>query len=175
MIVVGIDPGLSGAGAVIDHNGLRAVFDLPTVELPGKGSVRRRVHGPGLAQLLRTHCPAGESVLAVIEDISAGGMRAREGEQKSSSAQTVGSQYRTRGTVECVLEMLQLDLRIVHALTWKRFYGLIGGDMKPDQRKAKALQLARDLYPNRPELARAKDHNRAEAMLIAKYGFEAWT
>lgn len=167
MIVVGIDPGLTGACAVLDHNGLRAVFDLPTVELPGSGSVRRRVHGPSLAQELRRHWPADAAAVAVIEELSAGGLRARPGETMGSSAQTVGSQYRTRGTVECVLEMLRLQVSVVSPMKWKNFYGLLGGDDK--QRKAKSLDMARRLYPDCAAIARVKDHNRAEAILIGHW------
>ncbi len=169
MIIIGIDPGLSGACAVLDHNGMRAVFDLPTVDLPGKGSVRRRVHGPGLAAALRQHWPAGESAVAFIEELSAGGKRARPGEQMSSSAQTIGSQYRTRGTIECTLEMLRLEVIPVHARSWKSFFGLIGEE-DATKRKAAGLDMARRLYPGRPELKRAMDHNRGEALLIAHWG-----
>jgi hypothetical protein len=91
-------------------------------------------------------------------------LRARPGEQKGSSAQTVGSQYRTRGTVECVLEMLRLQVNAVHVLRWKKFYGL-------DADKEKARQLALQLYPVLgAQLARKSDHNRAEAVLLAHYG-----
>ena len=36
-IIIGIDPGLTGACAVLDHQGVRAVFDLPTMPVPGAG------------------------------------------------------------------------------------------------------------------------------------------
>lgn len=163
MILIGIDPGLSGACAFIGPNSA-AVCDMPTIAIEGGGSVTRRVHGPSLADMIRKHCPADETALVVVEDLSAGGFRARPGEQKGSSAQTVGSQYRTRGTIECVLEMLRLQVHIVHALRWKRFYKL-GTD------KDHSLQVARVLYPElAEELRRKADHNRAEAVLIAHYG-----
>lgn len=159
MIYVGIDPGTTGAIAFLRKDGAR-VFDLPTVDLPGEGSVRRRVHGPGLSQLLMTHA-AGDSVLATLEDLSAGG--------RDSSAQTVGSQYRTRGTLETTLELLGLQPKIVLASRWKRLYGL-AGKAADDKAGAKAIQLARGLYPElADQLKRVADHNRAEAVLIAHW------
>lgn len=154
MIILSIDPGLSGAIAFISQHGAK-VFDLPTVELPGEGSVRRRVHGPSLAAIIRENCPATEPVLAVMEDLSAGG--------RDSSKQTVGSQYRTRGTIECVLEMLRLTVVPVNARTWKRHFGL-------DAEKGKALELARKLFPElEHELRLAKHHNRAESLLVGMW------
>ena len=47
---------------------------------------------------------------------------------------------------------------------WKAFYGLKAGDKKA------ALQLARELFPELEGcLERAKDHNRAEALLLGEY------
>lgn len=155
MIVLGIDGGLTGAMAILGEKSAH-VLDLPTVDLPGNGTVRRRVHGPALAALVRQHCPAGEPILAVVEDLSVGG--------RDSSAQTVGSQYRTRGTIECCLEMLGLEPHAVNARTWKRFFGL-----RSD--KGEGLQLARQLYPECGERLRlVADHNRGEALLIARWG-----
>lgn len=160
MIAIGIDPGITGAIAFVRHDGRADVCDLPTLELPGEGTVRRRVHGPGLAQLVRQHCPVGEPILVVLEDLSVGG--------RGSSAQTVGSQYRTRGTLECCLEMLRLEPVAVNARTWKRHYG-IGAD------KADSLRIARELFPDlREQLQFAKSHNKAEALLIARYGLKVF-
>lgn len=162
MIIIGIDPGLDGAIAFLDQHGAK-VFELPTVPLPS-GSVTRRVNGRALGRLIRDNCPAGHAVLAVIEDLSAGGLRARPGEKTGSSAQTVGSQYRTRGAIECCLEMLGLNVEPVHALKWKHFYGL-------DSKKEAARQKALVLFPGVAEQLRlAKHHNRAEALLIANWG-----
>jgi hypothetical protein len=157
VIALGIDPGLDGAIAFM-HGDRMSVHDLPTVPVLGSGTVTRRLHGPGLASLIRQQCPVGEPILALIEDLSAGG--------RDSSAQTVGSQYRTRGAIECCLEMLRLEPAAVHARTWKKFFGL-------DSDKARALRLARELFPGMAEgLRLAKHHNRAEALLIARYGLK---
>ena len=54
MIVLGIDPGLTGACAVVGHDGLRAVFDLPTMPIPGVGPkalVQRKINGLSLIHI----------------------------------------------------------------------------------------------------------------------------
>lgn len=161
MIVLGIDPGLDGACAFLSHTGRADIVDLPTAEIETGGTVRRRIHAPTLRSLIRCHCPAGEPVIAVIEDLSAGG--------RNSSAQTVGSQYRTRGAIEATLELIGLTPHIVHAATWKRWYGI-------SKDKKNSLQIARQLFPSLTEaLKRQADHNRAEAALIARWGMQNLT
>lgn len=165
MVVIGLDPGLSGACAVLDHNGLRAVFDLPTMRIPNigpKALVQNKIDARALAKLLRQHCPAGEAVQSVIEAVSTMG-------GQNNAVQTQGALLRTLGTVEAVLECIGWAPEYANPQTWKRFFGLIDSDLKPAQRKAKALECARRLYPGCNEIARAKDHNRAESILIAHW------
>eukprot|EP00656_Telonema_subtile_P012659 TRINITY_DN16389_c0_g1_i3.p1 TRINITY_DN16389_c0_g1~~TRINITY_DN16389_c0_g1_i3.p1 ORF type:complete len:128 (-),score=32.63 TRINITY_DN16389_c0_g1_i3:165-548(-) len=64
-----------------------------------------------------------------------------------------------------VLAGLQIQVQAVSAAKWKRRLGLIKTS-KQDSR-----ELAMKLYPNlEPQLARVKDHGRAEAVLIAHWG-----
>lgn len=57
---------------------------------------------------------------------------------------------------------MRLDVRRVAPQTWKRFYGLSSD-------KGAALAMARQFWPHYEALKRAKDHNRAEAALIARW------
>lgn len=171
MLILAVDPGLSGAIALLGDDWAK-VLDLPTVEIGGQGTVRRRVHGPSLQRLVLENLPEGErDVRFVIEGLSAGGFRARPGEKAGSSAQTVGSQYRTRGTIECLAECLGLEVNEVYPITWKRFYGLVGKQSaEGENESAKARRLATDLFPGLGmQLQRACDHNRAEALLIGNW------
>lgn len=165
MLILSVDPGLSGALAFLGDDWAK-VFDLPTAPMEGAGTIRRRVHGPGLQQLLLANIPEGESdVHFVIEALSTGG--------QVSSAQANGSQYRTRGTIECLAECLGLDVHEVYARTWKAFFGLVGkkagaGDGESEQ--AKARRIATSLYPDlEQDLRRVLDHNRAESILVGHF------
>lgn len=172
MIVISIDPGLTGACSVLDRNGLRAVFDLPTMPIPGVGPtamVQRKIDGAAMKKLLLLHCPAGEPVRAVIEAVGVMGPKA------NNAVQTQGSLMRSLGAIETVLEMLGVAPVYVAPQTWKRHYGLIESagifTEKPtqSQTKAKAMACARRLYPGCSDIARAKDHNRAEAILMGHW------
>ena len=164
MIVIGVDPGITGAITFIGA-GRALVFDLPTVELPGNGLVRRRVYGPELAQLIRRHWPADLAAVAYLEDVATMG-------GQNNAVQTQGSLMRTRGTIETVLELLRITIEPVRAQTWKNRFGLLGKDAS--QAKALALQKAREMYPAlaTTDLKLAKHHNRAESLLIAHYGVQ---
>lgn len=165
VIVISVDPGLTGACAVLDARGLVAVFDLPTMPIPDVGEramVQNKVDGRTLVKLLRQHCPAGEPVKSVLEavNVMAG---------KDNAVQTQGSLLRTLGTVETVLECLGWAPLYVQPLAWKRFFGLIDSKLTDSQRKKKSLECARRLYPGCADLRLAKFHNRAEALLIAHW------
>lgn len=155
MIIIGIDPGLTGALAFIDSRGGCVVEDIPTVELPGKGMVKRKVDGLALARLVRQHCPAADGAMVVCEAVRAMG-------GKNNAVQTQGSLMRTLGAIEAVFEVLRFPWQIVEPQAWKRHYGL-------SSEKGASLVTARTLYPSAP-LKLAKHHNRAEALLIAHYG-----
>jgi hypothetical protein len=171
MIVAAFDPGLSGACAVLDHNGLRAVFDLPRMQIPNVGPkalVKEKIDARALHKLLRAHCPAGEAVQAVVEGVMTMG-------GKNNSMQTQGSLMRTLGAIEAVLECLGWAPAYASPQTWKRSFGLIDSELTDTQRKRKALECARRLYPSCADIARAKDHNRGEAILIGHWARRTMT
>jgi len=154
VICIGIDPGLSGAVAFIDSRSC-VIEDLPTMSLPGNGLVKRKLDAKALADLVRRHVPPGEVATVFCEQVRAMG-------GKNNSLQTQGSLMRTLGAIEGVFEMLRMPPRMVEPQTWKRFYGL-------GKEKGESLELARSFYPDAP-VKLAKHHNRAEAILIARYG-----
>lgn len=161
MIVIGIDPGLTGAVAVMDHNGVRAVFDLPTMPAPEVGKdalVKNKIDGRALCQLLLKHCPASEGKPhVVLEKVGTMG-------GKNNAVQTQGALLRTLGAVESVVECLNYKVQYVAPQSWKRKFGL-------GKEKAKSLETARRLHPEAAtNLSRVKDHNRAEAVLLAHWG-----
>lgn len=166
MIVAAIDPGLTGACAVLDHNGLRGIFDLPTMKIPGIGPsamVQRKIDGYAMCALLLKHCPAEEGKpMIVIEAVGTMG-------GANNAVQTQGSLLRSLGALETVAECLRWPVTYANSQVWKRFYGLINPDMTVTQRKAEAMTVARSLYPDCGDIGLVKHHNRAEALLIAHW------
>lgn len=161
MIVVGIDIGLDGALSFVGRDE-SAVVDMPVI-LNAEG--KRRIHGRGLLDALRQYCPVGSPILVGFEDVQPrpfGNANAH-----GNSIQSQGSLMRSRGAVEAVLDVMGVrseDCKIVQPQAWKSFYGLIG------QKKGESSHRARVLFPEVADsLTRVKDHNRAEALLIANF------
>ena len=155
MVIIGIDPGITGAAAFIweDHT---EVFDIP-VMAKGKGGakVKNQVNAAALAEMLEhaKHWVGADKVYVYLERIS------------SMPGQGVASMFSMGDTFGCirgVCAALGLSVEIVTPQSWKKAYGL-GKDKEVI--RAKAIEL----FPEAP-LSRKKDHNRAEALLIAKYG-----
>lgn len=160
MIVIGVDPGLTGALCIIGRD-RQMVADIPTCENgTASGSMKRWVDVEKLGHIVSTWSHifglARESVTVVIE---------RPIPMPSLPAQTIASQFDTFGALRAVLARYG-DSLIVNPRDWKKIYGL-GND------KSASRACAQRLYPALAlDLHRVKDHNRAEAVLIAHYGLK---
>ena len=157
MLTIGCDPGLTGALCLIDaHRQLLEVADIPTTENGlTSGSMKRWVDDSALAELLadwsRRHEMAVHVVAAALE---------RPIPMPRLPAQTIASQFDTFGVVRAHLgRFARLHYPTPHA--WKKRFG-VGHDK--DEARACCLRL----YPDAP-VKRVKDHNRAEAILMAHW------
>ena len=157
MIVFGIDPGLTGALAVLINGRLIDVADLPVRE-EGVGTVKRRLDAAVLAAMVREvrRQYGVDSELAVIE---------RVGARPDQGVATTFSLGHTAGVVEATMLALGVPVQFADPVKWKRLAGL--GRDKSDARAAASLA-----YPEQAGFWRLKSqHNRAEAALIARYGW----
>ena len=146
---LGIDPGLSGAIALLrDDLSLVAVFDMPVMTLR-KG--KNQVNAAALANIIKR---PGYTMTAYLEAVSA-----MPG-QGVSSMFSFGTSY---GIVQGVLAALGIPVVLVTPQSWKKWAGLVGKE------KDYARTLAQRLYPA-AELSRKKDIGRADAILIGRYG-----
>jgi len=141
--VLGVDVGLDGAIALVGH-GFLAVEDMPTM-----GSGRQRViNGAELCDIITRWAPD----LAVVEKVHA------------FPGQGVSSAFRfgqALGTAEGVITGLKIPIKYVSPAAWKRSYRLTSDK---EQARMRAIQL----FPHMSDrLGRKKDHDRAEALLIA--------
>lgn len=161
MLIIGIDPGLDGALAVVRGPELLAVHDLPAEPTGGGGTVKRRLAAGALAALLRDvlrDYDRNEAML-VIEYVSAG-----RGQGVASSF-SFGD---TAGAIRGVAQTLGLRIEYVTPAQWKRA-------MRVPADKSTVRTVASARWPEHAGLfARVKDHNRAESALIAAYGWEKW-
>lgn len=159
MIILGIDPGLTGAVAKLGCRGeYLDVRDIPTMARGnGKGFVKRQVNAVELAVLVRDMVAGLEKneVQVILEAVN------------SMGGQGVASMFSfglSSGIIEGVIAALRLPHDLVTPAVWK-------GAMKLSSVKEQVRARAIRMYPTAP-LGRMKDHNRAEAIMLARYGWE---
>ena len=166
MIALAIDIGLTGALAAVDSYGTARVQDLPTLAA-GK---TRRLDGRALIRLIRDLSPpTGPGARLVIEDVQARPQGNGGGHGNTMHSQ--GSLMRSRGIVEAVADIAGIEVQTVRPQEWKKHFGLIRlKDEKAEACKERGRQVALRLYPAlADELKRKKDHNRADAVLLAHW------
>jgi crossover junction endodeoxyribonuclease RuvC len=148
-IVMGIDPGISGAVAFYFPMVNRIAVD----DVPVAGG---EINTAELARVVRLHQPS----LAVIEKVSA------------MPGQGVTSMFnfgRSYGDVRGVIGALGVPLHLVTPQKWKRHFGL---SSDKDESRLRAIRT----FPAAAESFKLKKHDgRAEAALIALYGAEVFS
>lgn len=147
-LVLGVDPGLTGALALVETDGPRLVevLDMPVIRY-GRATV---IDGARILDWL----DGREIGAIVIEDVH------------SMPKQGVASTFafgRALGGVEAVLTAVGVPMTHVRPEAWKKRAGL-GKD------KLGSLDLARLRFGPREEFRRKKDDGRAEAALIGLFG-----
>ena len=153
MYLCGIDPGLTGALAVLADNGaLVALHDTPVLTLRTSRGTRQEYDVPGLVALLAPY--AGPQAHVVLEE-----SQAMPG-QGVRSMFTIGYGF---GVWLGLLAVLQMSYTRVRPADWKRPMGLLGKDKEAS--RLRAMQL----FPG-ADLRRKRDHGRAEALLLSWWG-----
>ena len=148
MRVAGIDPGTTGAVAWVDSVGLAAVVDLPTG-------------------------PHGIDPVALQEQLQAWGVHSVYLEDNRANGRNGSlanfSMGRSEGLIVAAVLCMELPLHRIKPKDWQRRVGL--SNVAAADRKEASRMRAREMFPSlKDDLKRKKDHNRAEAVLIAFYG-----
>lgn len=148
MIILGVDPGLSGALALLTPTGL-TVFDVPTLKARTRG---REVNW---AEVARWIDAAGHIDYALIESVHA------------MPGQGVSSMFKfgyVAGGLRGIVAAHFIPVTMVTPQSWKRA-------MAVPKEKEGARARASELFPSHCDLfVRVKDHGRAESALIALWG-----
>ena len=149
MLILGVDPGLSGAVAILDQGGdIVSVTDLPVI----RDLKLAWINGSEFQSIV-LGALQGRTARAVVERVS------------SMPRQGVASSFQFGvgfGSILSVLQTLRVSIEFVTPAVWKKSYGL-------SKDKHSSLHKARLMYPA-AELHLAKHDGRAEALLIARYG-----
>ena len=142
MIYIGIDPGASGAFAVLDENGAH-VF-------PWGSEGFKRV-------LLIARSKADGQVMACVEKVGA---------MPGQGVTSMFSFGKNAGYIEGVLEAIGIPYQLVSPQKWKKEYSL-GSDKKQSIEVCK--RLFPDVSLRRTDKCRKDDDGMAEALLMAEY------
>ena len=153
MIVFGIDPGVSGALSIYEHKKLKEVIDMPTMS-EGKKN-KKQINAAQLALEIKKRTNGSENVAVVIEHVSA-----MPG-QGVTSMFNFGQSF---GVIKGICSALTLPIYFIRPVKWKKHFNLIGSSK--DASRTKAIEL----FPNfSNEMAKKKDANKADAILIGRY------
>ena len=153
MKIIGIDPGLSGAIAVMEDNKVLNLFDIPVMS-EGKKN-KRQLNSALLVSLLKENIVSHEEVAVVVEQVNA------------MPGQGVTSMFnfgQTFGAIKGVCAALDLPIFFVRPSKWKKHFELINSSK--DSSRTKAIEM----YPKLSnQLTKKKDVNKSDAILIARY------
>lgn len=153
---IGIDPGVSGALALIEYKGksptLFEVADMPVMALGAKH--RKQVNAAELAKVLTSwHFEGAVVYLEKVQSMPGQGV---------AGVFSFGMSF---GIVQGVVAALGLPMVLVTPQQWKKRARLL------HTQKDQARTFAQQLFPQ-ADLGRVKDIGRADAILIAMYGKE---
>jgi crossover junction endodeoxyribonuclease RuvC len=149
---IGIDPGLSGAIAIISTESLK-IFDMPTMTVERNGKAKRQVSASELAEMLYLY--SGRDCHAYCE---------RVGAMAGQGVTSVFSFGRSFGMIEGILAAFKMPVTFVPPATWVK---AVGRGQGKDASRARAMEL----FPSdQDQFKRVKDDGRADAALIAHWG-----
>ena len=167
-VTLAIDPGLSGAIAILADGEPDRLIDMPTVERNiGTGRAIDAQELPALLRGIFQQYP-GADVQAFVEYVNAmpgkdeGGVRTRG--MGASSAFRFGEGY---GVIKGVLGALGIRWQLVFPQKWKAHHGLL--KQEKDAARMHAIIIAPRMAA---QLARKKDGGRADALLIALWAHQ---
>ncbi len=153
MKIIGIDPGLSGAIAVLENNKVLNIFDIPVMS-EGKKN-KRQLNSALLVNLLKENINKEEEVAVVVEQVNA------------MPGQGVTSMFnfgQTFGALKGICAALELPIFFVRPSKWKKHFELINSSK--DASRTKAIEM----YPKLSnQLSKKKDVNKSDAILIARF------
>ena len=160
MLIIGIDPGLSGSICFFEDGKILDVVEMPTM-IEGKKN-KKQVNGSQIYNEIseRINKVDKKDIKVVIEQVSA-----MPG-QGVTSMFNFGQSF---GILKGMCSAMQLSMHFVRPAKWKKYFNLINSEK--DASRTKAIEIFPYFSAN---LAKKKDANKADAILIASYYYETF-
>ena len=160
MLIIGIDPGISGSICFFKDGKILDVIEMPTMT-EGKKN-KKQVNG---SQIYNEICKITkdiekQEIRIVIEQVSA-----MPG-QGVTSMFNFGQSF---GILKGISSAMQLPVYFVRPAKWKKYFNLLNSEK--DASRTKAIEIF-PYFSSR--LSKKKDSNKADAILIASFYHETY-
>ena len=160
MLIIGIDPGISGSICFFEDGKILDVLEMPTMT-DGKKN-KKQVNGAQIYNEISTKIRGIEkqNLRVIIEQVSA-----MPG-QGVTSMFNFGQSF---GILKGICSAMQLPMYFVRPAKWKKYFNLINS--QKDASRTRAIEI----FPYfSTQLSKKKDSNKADAILIASYYYETY-
>ena len=160
MLIIGVDPGISGSISFLEEGKILDVVEMPTMN-DGKKN-KRQVNGSQVFNEISRRIKKidKKDIRVIIEQVSA-----MPG-QGVTSMFNFGQSF---GILKGICSAMQLSMYFVRPARWKKYFNLINSEK--DASRTRAIEIFPYYSSN---LSRKKDSNKADAILIASYFFETF-
>ena len=160
MLIIGIDPGISGSICFFKDGKIIDVIEMPTMT-EGKKN-KKQVNGSQIFNEISEKIKKldKKEIKVVIEQVSA-----MPG-QGVTSMFNFGQSF---GILKGICSAMQLPMYFVRPAKWKKYFNLINSEK--DASRTRAIEV----FPYfSGQLSRKKDSNKADAILIASFYYETY-
>ena len=160
MLIIGIDPGISGSICFFEDGKILDVVEMPTMT-EGKKN-KKQVNGSQIYNEIskRINKIEKQKIRVVIEQVSA-----MPG-QGVTSMFNFGQSF---GILKGISSAMQIPMYFVRPAKWKKYFGLINSEK--DASRTRAIEM----FPYfSSQLSKKKDSNKADAILIASFYYETY-
>ena len=160
MLIIGIDPGISGSICFLDNGKILDVIEMP-IMTDGKKN-KKQVNGSQVYNEITKRIKQFEKnqIRVVIENVSA-----MPG-QGVTSMFNFGQSF---GILKGICTAMQLPMYFVRPTKWKKYFNLLNSEK--DASRTRAIEI----FPYfSSQLSRKKDSNKADAILIASFYHETY-
>jgi crossover junction endodeoxyribonuclease RuvC len=160
MLIIGIDPGISGSICFFLNGKIKDVIDMP-IMTDGKKN-KKQVNGSQIFNEIskRIIDKDKKEIKVVIEQVSA-----MPG-QGVTSMFNFGQSF---GILKGICSAMQLPMYFVRPAKWKKYFNLINSEK--DASRTRAIEIFPYFSTN---LSKKKDGNKADAILIASFYYETY-
>jgi len=160
MLIIGIDPGITGAICFFEDRKIIDLIEMPNMAVGKKN--KRQVNGAQVYNEIfeRIKNYNKKDIKVVIEQVSA-----MPG-QGVTSMFNFGQSF---GVLKGICSAMQLPMYFVRPAKWKKYYNLINSIK--DASRTKVIEI----FPYiSTQLSKKKDSNKADAILIASFFYETY-